>query len=61
MHGNDWDKFSDQNVMNLGEYNSSYTWYNSVPSLALGLLVFPCRVRHDIESHFKGKNKQSKC
>ena len=29
LHGNDWDAFSEQNVMNLGGYNSSYTWYNS--------------------------------
>ena len=25
LHGNSWDTFSDQNVMNLGGYNSSYT------------------------------------
>ena len=25
LHGNSWDTFSDQNLMNLGGYNSSYT------------------------------------
>ena len=29
LHGNDWNTFSGKNVMHLGGYNSSYTWYHS--------------------------------